>query len=165
VISRRNGASHSSTFSPRVRDLDALPYPEYDDYFGSESQVRPADGRGYVLMETPRGCWWGEKQHCTFCGLNGNSMAYRAKSPARALDEIFTLTARYRTHRVEMVDNILDMGYFRSLLPELERRGVSLDIFYETKANLRKDQVALLRAAGSGRSSPESRASARTCCA
>jgi ribosomal peptide maturation radical SAM protein 1 len=99
-------------------------------------------------METSRGCWWGEKQHCTFCGLNGGSMAYRAKSSARALREIFDLTERYHTHRVEMVDNILDMRYFQDLLPELQRRGVALDIFYETKANLRREQVALLRAAG-----------------
>jgi ribosomal peptide maturation radical SAM protein 1 len=58
------------------------------------------------------------------------------------------LTTRYQTPRVEMVDNILDMRYFQDLLPELARRGLALDIFYETKANLRKDQVALLRAAG-----------------
>jgi ribosomal peptide maturation radical SAM protein 1 len=149
VVSRKDGGSHFTSLDPeRVRDLDALPFPEYDDYFGRESAASSADGPAYVLMETSRGCWWGEKQHCTFCGLNGSSMAFRAKSPARALDEIFTLTERHRTHRVEMVDNILDMGYFKTLLPELKRRGVAFDIFYETKANLRRDQVALLRAAG-----------------
>ena len=26
-----------------------------------------------ILFESARGCWWGEKQHCTFCGLNGSS--------------------------------------------------------------------------------------------
>jgi ribosomal peptide maturation radical SAM protein 1 len=149
VISRRNGESHFIDLYPeRVRDLDSLPYPGYDDYFEQEGETLSAPGSGYVLMETSRGCWWGEKQHCTFCGLNGSSMAYRSKSAPRALDEIFALTTRYHTNRVEMVDNILDMRYFQDLLPEIKRRGVVLDIFYETKANLRKDQVALLRAAG-----------------
>lgn len=149
VISRKDGASDFANLHPeRVRDLDALPYPVYDDYFEQERATLSAPGSGYVLMETSRGCWWGEKQHCTFCGLNGSSMAYRAKSAPRALDEIFALTTRYHTPRVEMVDNILDMRYFQDLLPELKRRGVVLDIFYETKANLRKHQVALLRAAG-----------------
>jgi ribosomal peptide maturation radical SAM protein 1 len=40
------------------------------------------------------------------------------------------------------------MQYFRDLLPELKRRELNLDIFYETKANLRREQVALLREAG-----------------
>jgi ribosomal peptide maturation radical SAM protein 1 len=47
-----------------------------------------------------------------------------------------------------MVDNILDMQYFRDLFPELIKRGIALDIFYETKANLRKEQVELLHEAG-----------------
>jgi ribosomal peptide maturation radical SAM protein 1 len=149
VISRKNGVSHFSDVNPeRVRDLDSLPYPVYDDYFSEESPALPPDGRRFVLMETSRGCWWGEKQHCTFCGLNGSSMAFRAKSAARALDEILALTTRYGSKSVEMVDNILHMDYFESLLPELVRREVRLDLFYETKANLRKDQVELLRAAG-----------------
>jgi ribosomal peptide maturation radical SAM protein 1 len=149
LVSRKDGASYFADLQPeRVRDMDALPHPEYDDYFDGDAPAPAGKGRGYVLMETSRGCWWGEKQHCTFCGLNGGSMAYRAKSSARALEEIFALTARYRTHQVEMVDNIMDMRYFQDLLPELKRRGVELDLFYETKSNLRRDQVALLRAAG-----------------
>jgi ribosomal peptide maturation radical SAM protein 1 len=148
VISRKNGSSYFVDLHPeRVRDLDTLPYPEYDDYF-EQSRTLAAEGSEYVLMETSRGCWWGEKSHCTFCGLNGLSMQYRVKSWQRALDEIIALTTRHHTPRVEMVDNILDMQYFRDLLPELKRCGIVLDIFYETKANLRKEQVALLHEAG-----------------
>lgn len=149
VISRKDGASYFAALHPeRVRDLDTLPYPEYDDYFQWEIRKLAAEGSGHVLMETSRGCWWGEKAHCTFCGLNGLSMQYRVKSWQRALDEIIALTTRHHTPKVEMVDNILDMQYFRDLLPELKRRGIDLDIFYETKANLRKEQVALLHEAG-----------------
>jgi ribosomal peptide maturation radical SAM protein 1 len=149
LISRRDGNTTFSDLHPeRVRDLDTLPYPDYDDYFAQEGQFLSAPGPGYVLMESSRGCWWGEKSHCTFCGLNGSSMQYRSKTAQRALDEIFALTARYHTRRVEMVDNILDMRYFQDLFPELAARGAGLEIFYETKANLRRDQMALLQAAG-----------------
>jgi ribosomal peptide maturation radical SAM protein 1 len=149
LISRRDGNSIFSDLHPeRVHDLDTLPYPDYDDYFEQEGQFLSAPGPGYVLMETSRGCWWGEKQHCTFCGLNGSSMQYRSKTAQRALDEIFALTARYHTRRVEMVDNILDMRYFQDLFPQLAARGAGLEIFYETKANLRRDQMAMLQAAG-----------------
>ena len=46
------------------------------------------------------------------------------------------------------VDNILDMRYFRDLLPQLRDRQLGLTLFYETKANLTKEQVKLLRDAG-----------------
>jgi ribosomal peptide maturation radical SAM protein 1 len=148
VISRRDGASYYTNLHPeRVRDLDSLPYPDYSEFFQQREQLSQPS-TPWVLMETSRGCWWGEKSHCTFCGLNGLSMAYRSKSAARALDEILALTTRYGTPHVEMVDNILDMRYFRDLLPELKRRGIALQMFYETKANLSKEQVRLLRDAG-----------------
>ena len=46
------------------------------------------------------------------------------------------------------VDNILDMRYFRDVLPQLRERQLGLTLFYETKANLTKEQVKLLRDAG-----------------
>ncbi len=44
--------------------------------------------RIFVPYETSRGCWWGQKKHCTFCGLNPLGMNYRAKSPERAVEII-----------------------------------------------------------------------------
>jgi ribosomal peptide maturation radical SAM protein 1 len=151
VISRRDGASFFRSLHPeRVADLDTLPYPDFDDYFEQHARAFPRarHARGRILMESSRGCWWGQKHHCTFCGLNGNAMAFRAKSAERVLDEITALQNRYAAEHVEMVDNILDMAYLSSVLPELKRRGLRLNLFYETKANLRKDQLRLLRDAG-----------------
>lgn len=151
VISRRDGESYASALIPeRVRDLDDLPHPSFDDYFGQRARYSPENpsAPATILMETSRGCWWGAKHHCTFCGLNGLAMAYRRKSPERALAEIMALTDRYQAEHIEMVDNILDFGYFATLLPELAGRDLRLRLFYETKANLSKDQLRLLRAAG-----------------
>ena len=39
-----------------------------------------------LLIETSRGCWWGERNHCTFCGLNGSSMSFDEMAPGRALE-------------------------------------------------------------------------------
>src|SRR6185503_4128728 len=50
--------------APAVSDLDALPYPEYRDFF--EQFQRSKFGRAWqpsVFVETSRGCWWGEKMH------------------------------------------------------------------------------------------------------
>jgi len=150
VISRRDGRSHYTSLIPeRVRDLDELPYPDYDDYFDQRLEIWPDDKRSAgVLMETSRGCWWGEKHHCTFCGLNGTAMAFRSKSAERVLTEIEALSERYQPSFISMVDNILDMQYFRDVLPALRERRLTLQLFYETKANLTKEQLRLLVDAG-----------------
>ena len=126
-----------------VPDMDALPMPDMSDYFQmverNRFQVSPM-----LLMESSRGCWWGAKHHCTFCGLNGQGMAYRSKSANRVLEEMEALTSSHKCHFISMVDNILDMRYFRDLFPALAKRSNTPTLFYETKANLTREQVRLL---------------------
>ncbi len=135
--------------TPPVEDLDKLPVPDYDDYFEQlrASSLKLPEGPT-VLFETSRGCWWGEKLHCTFCGLNGATMAYRSKSAERALGEITYLAGRYPGHNLNAVDNILDMKYFKSLVKLLAEGDYNLGLFYEVKSNLKKDQLKLLHRAG-----------------
>jgi ribosomal peptide maturation radical SAM protein 1 len=105
-----------------------------------------------ALVTRPRAVLWAK--HCTFCGLNGSSMAFRSKSPARILEEVTTLARRYRLLDFDIVDNILDFRYFRNVLPQLRELGYDLRLFYETKSNLQRDQVQLLRNAGVDRIQP-----------
>jgi ribosomal peptide maturation radical SAM protein 1 len=142
------------THPPTVTGLDRLPFPEVSDYFERvrESPAR-AEIRCHVTLETSRGCWWGEKHHCTFCGLNGLTMRFRSKSPERAQREIIELAGRYKPmldagRGISFADNILDMSYFRSVLPALREAGLGTTLFYETKANLTRDQVRLLADSG-----------------
>jgi ribosomal peptide maturation radical SAM protein 1 len=132
-----------------VRDLDALPYPDYDDYFAALDDAGLRDATPVaVVVETSRGCWWGAKHHCTFCGLNGETMAFRSKSPERAYDEIVHLTRHHSVARLGCVDNIVDMKYIDTLFPRLAESGLELDLFYEVKANLRRDQLQKMYAGG-----------------
>jgi ribosomal peptide maturation radical SAM protein 1 len=149
IVWRDGGRTRATGPAPLVTELDALPYPDFDPFLRDKAaspaaaSVTPA-----MLVETGRGCWWGEKSHCTFCGLNGGSMHFRSKSPERAQAELRHLRDRYGTDAFSVVDNILDMGYFKSLLPLLARDGPHLSLFYEVKANLTREQIALLAAAG-----------------
>jgi ribosomal peptide maturation radical SAM protein 1 len=136
-------------WAPVVRDMDALPMPDYDEFFEQwESAHLDERERTTIQFETSRGCWWGERHHCTFCGLNGATMTYRSKSSQRALDELVALTDRYPGHPIGVVDNILDHRYFKEFMPALAARRLDLELFYEVKANLKKAQVRLLRDAG-----------------
>lgn len=130
-----------------IQAMDDVPTPGYDDYFAELDRL-PVGERiePGLLVETSRGCWWGARHHCTFCGLNGTGMGFRSKSAERALGDFAALESRYGLQRFEVVDNILDMKYFQSVLPELE--GRDYNIFYETKANLRREQVEALAKAG-----------------
>lgn len=126
--------------------MEELPYPNFDDYFAQAEMYQLLDHMKVMLpFETSRGCWWGERHHCTFCGLNGMSMKFRHKSSVRAIDELKYLVSRYgnRIRYLAATDNIMPMSYFNDLVPSLGELGI--DVFYETKANLREEQVAALR--------------------
>ncbi len=145
------GIATRETAAPPVErfPVEALPYPDFDDFFAQHA--RTAAARRYlpsVVFETARGCWWGAKHHCTFCGLNGTSMAYRSKSQGRAYDELTWLVDRHGCSDVANGDNILDMAYFQDFLPRLAASRHNLLIFYETKANLKPEHLTALAAAG-----------------
>jgi ribosomal peptide maturation radical SAM protein 1 len=148
TASASNGLAESAA-GERVSDMDSIPVPDFDAFF---EQFRASRAGGAVsptlLVETARGCWWGERAHCTFCGLNGATMAFRSKSPGRVIDEIKALRERYEVHTFSVVDDILDMRYFRSVLPELAAAKLGIDFFWEIKANLTPDHIRLLRDAG-----------------
>src|SRR5262249_24504287 len=71
-ILKQGDSAELTTPSP-VHHMDALPAPNYEAYFETfaasplRREIQPR-----LLIETARGCWWGAKQHCTFCGLNGH---------------------------------------------------------------------------------------------
>lgn len=136
----------------RPVDLDELPTPDFGDYYRAASNVLATNGDSFQLgrmpVETSRGCWWGQKAHCTFCGLNGQTMAFRQKSWRRVVEEIDELGERHGKIPLQFADNILSMSYFKDLLPFWAQQPNPTPKFFEIKANLRRDQVRLLRRAG-----------------
>lgn len=149
VVSRQDGRSVPAADADRIDDLDRLPDPDYDDYFNAlrrsslAASVKPS-----LLIESGRGCWWGMKSHCTFCGLNGSTLAFRAKSAERVYAELERQKQRYGIGSFLAVDNIMSYHYFRTLLPMLKERNPGITLFYEVKANLKREHVELLRDAG-----------------
>jgi ribosomal peptide maturation radical SAM protein 1 len=155
VLGQASGNAANVSNAPTVAHLDDLPMLSYDDYFGQLSQSGlPLRSNVWLMFETARGCWWGEKHHCTFCGLNGQGMPFRSKTASRALDEFSYLTGKYPGFPVTLVDNILDMNYFKDFIPGLAERNPGVEVFYEIKSNLKKEQLRMLRAAGVSRVQP-----------
>ena len=125
--------------------------PDYDDYFElvNELEGQQATGLNRILLyEGSRGCWWGEKHHCTFCGLNAQAMQFRAKTPEQVMSDLDALSSRYNTTRFRMVDNIIDMKYIDKVFGKFAQVHVDFDVFMETKSNLTKQQIRTLAQGG-----------------
>jgi ribosomal peptide maturation radical SAM protein 1 len=130
-------------------EMNSLPYPNFEEYFMALKKWSPACLRSApISLELSRGCWWGKKAQCIFCGLNCKTLNFRRKSPQRAEDEIKALTARYKVDRVILTDSILDMSFFKTLLPALADWGGLEELFLEAKVNLNRDQMLTLKSAG-----------------
>jgi magnesium-protoporphyrin IX monomethyl ester (oxidative) cyclase len=125
-------------------DINELVDFEYEPFLDRYEENFPSRGKPILLYETSRGCWWGERAHCTFCGLNGSTINYRSmrkETAFRIFNDLFHFADR--VSEFQSVDNILPKSYLTDVLPFLDTpKGTSL--FYEVKADLDEDDFRVL---------------------
>lgn len=127
--------------------LERLPL-SYDAYFRRLIRLGLLDKMSpWLPFEGSRGCWYGQKVQCTFCGLH-EIMEFRAWAADAVLEELERLYARYGIGRFYAMDLILPREYLRTLLPEIARREHNWMFFWEIKANMRREELEVLAAAG-----------------
>ena len=152
IVARAQEGLRDGGRAPSVEDLDALPDPDYDAFFSTAAELKMPGLIQSVPVTMPyesaRGCWWGAKRHCTFCGLNGEGMAFRSKSPERVLASIEDLARRHNVYRFEATDSILDPRYIRNLFGPLAEARNDYTFFYEVKASLVQEQLRALARGG-----------------
>jgi len=122
-----------------------LDYRGFIDRF--DTMLGDSGMRKTLIFETSRGCWWGERSHCTFCGLNGASMGYRSMKPELAIDQFNFLFDNYADDcdRFSCVDNILPKNYVAEVFPYIDPPE-NTEIFYEVKADLKASEMEVLSA-------------------
>ena len=146
-------APETADDAPAVRafgeelDINELVELDYEPFVNAYTRSFPGQERPTLFFETSRGCWWGERAHCTFCGLNGSTIGYRAMRPELAIRLIDSLF-RYSGHvsRLDSVDNILPKSYLTDVLPYLDTPP-DMEFFYEVKADLGEDEFRVLEKA------------------
>jgi len=132
-----------------TEDWDRIDPPGYADFLLAfdlhfpDSNIPPV-----LLFQTSRGCWWGEKSLCTFCGLNGPECRFDAMPTRQALVQFEALFRNpSRSHSYAAVDNIMPETYpgdvFGRISPPAGAR-----IQYEVRPSLSKEQIRLLCGAG-----------------
>ena len=130
-------------------DIDTNLMLDYDAFLDSvERHFRGGEVQPILLFETSRGCWWGERQRCTFCGLNGTSLCFKAMTPGNAVKQIQSLF-RYapRCSFIESVDTVLPLDYMGKVMPLLAPPP-GLKIQYEVRATLGVAELEVLCKAG-----------------
>ncbi|MCR4924277.1 MAG: RiPP maturation radical SAM C-methyltransferase [Lachnospiraceae bacterium] len=129
--------------------MDDIPYPDHDDFFlqfkesGMDRYYKPV-----LPMESSRGCWWGCKKKCNFCGLHNSPklLEYRKKKPVRTAEEMLYLSERYNTKEFIFSDCILDMNDIKEFPKLFGDRGYG--IYAEIKSNMSRYDLDCLKQAG-----------------
>lgn len=130
-------------------DLNTQPTPDFHDYFDQyECLELPKYHPKYVLIEASRGCYWGVKRHCVFCGLLGPRPSYNSKKPERLEEEIRELASRHHQARFMFADLIMNFRHFRQTLRCLSDSLIGFSYFCEIKPDLSAEQVFELRRTG-----------------
>jgi ribosomal peptide maturation radical SAM protein 1 len=127
------------------RDINEVVELDYRSFLYSLTSHFPNHEVPPVLFfETSRGCWWGERSHCTFCGLNGLGMNYRAMQPQKAIAYLNSLSAYAdECAYFNCVDNILPRNYPKEVLPFINMPP-PVTLFYEVKADLSEADIQRL---------------------
>ena len=132
---------------PLAHNMENILSPDYDDFFENIKKYDLEENISPILfIEGSRGCWWGQKKPCTFCGLGGESRLYRQKTTEKVVSEIEYYQAKYGINKFCFSDSILSMIHVKELPKALKDKHVRL--FAETKSNLKKNEMKLLADGG-----------------
>lgn len=143
---------------PQFRLQDS-PDPDYSDWFHELSALQAEEQmtvRTTVLpIESSRGCWWGQKQHCVFCGIDDGTLSYRSKSADHVLDMLARMRRRYGPEMpFRFSDYILPHNFMTELLPRLADIEPRYVLHSEIKANQNEERIKAFAAAGFGELQP-----------
>jgi ribosomal peptide maturation radical SAM protein 1 len=132
-------------------EIEDLPLPDYSEFYHQHNQLLSGvaeEIRRLLPYQSSKGCWWGEKHQCSFCGLNGENIGYRYKSAEKVFADLKRLRETYPDNLIAMTDNVLPSKYFESLIPRLEKELPNANLFYEVRPNLSLKKLAALKRAG-----------------
>jgi magnesium-protoporphyrin IX monomethyl ester (oxidative) cyclase len=138
-----------------VVDLETSPPPDFQDYFEqlTASGLPLAPSVTHIRLETSRGCAWGEKRACAFCGLSGASIRHRVKSKERLRREIEALD-RYPSRSILVADNLIDHSALIELMRDDPERTSRFRWFVEASPRLDAETIEAMARGGVRRIQP-----------
>ncbi len=154
VVTNGALADNNAPESVAIRaDLSQALTPDYHDWFQDLHRLA-RDHKVFIEtqglpIESSRGCWWGQKSHCTFCGIDEETLRYRSKSAAQIVNELRELRNRHGENMsFRFADYILPHRFHDQLLPGLAEFKPPLRLEGEIKANQTRERVRRFASAG-----------------
>ncbi len=152
IMWRNHGQVVFNGRAPNLADMNKTPVPDFDEYFYArkEGGYHWWDDAQEVLLpiETARGCWWGVKNHCTFCGLNRAGMEFRSKRVEDVIHQLDELSRRYGILDFNAIDNIIEPEYINKLFGQLSEENSDIRLHYEVRPSLSRSQLKHMRKGG-----------------
>jgi ribosomal peptide maturation radical SAM protein 1 len=152
IMWRDNGRVAYNGRAPNLADMNKTPTPDFDEYFYARKQggyEYHDQAQGVLLpIETARGCWWGVKNHCTFCGLNRAGMEFRSKRVENVIEQLDELSRRYSILDFNAIDNIIEPEYIDKLFGQLSEANTDIRLHYEVRPSLSRVQLKHMRQGG-----------------
>jgi radical SAM superfamily enzyme YgiQ (UPF0313 family) len=139
---RQDGAACRTERRKRIRDIDAIPVPDWnqipiDNYMSRGLGHGIANLRSMPLMAT-RGCPY----QCTFCSSPMMwTTRWVARTPAMVVDEMEFYIERYQAKNFDLYDltAIIKKDWIMAFAQEILRRG--LDIEYQLPSGTRSEAI------------------------
>lgn len=147
VLSRQS-PSQKKIIGRVTKNIEILPIPDFHDFFSTYEKLF-SNKHAPFLLEGSRGCWWGEKKPCTFCGLNGHLKGYREKNTEQLVKEIEYLVQEHPSAEIcILTDNILSRKQIKELPAALSQRKIKLKFSAEIKSNITEEDIRSLAKIG-----------------
>jgi magnesium-protoporphyrin IX monomethyl ester (oxidative) cyclase len=152
VITRDNCTLPQVRFGVgRDRDINDYVPLDYDGFAtamrDAEDMVAEGKLEPTLFFETSRGCWWGARSHCTFCGLNDETIGFRQMEPDLAVSQfewLFSFHPQFKHYMC--TDYILPRNYPAEVFPRIDAPD-DASVFYEIKLPLSETYMQTLATA------------------
>lgn len=145
---RRDGEI-ACTAGKRLVEVESLPTPNFDDFAPQRARFHLLDGLAPTYpIEGSRGCWWGVRHHCVFCGLNATGIGYRAKSTQRILRDIAHIVDGHGVRRLQFTDSIMSTKVIEEVCDELISTGANLSLWGSVKSNMSRRAMKKVKRSG-----------------
>ncbi len=139
--------SKATCHAPLTQDLDAIPYPAWDQLPMEKYNDPFCKGRSITILST-RGCPFS----CCFCTIApyAGKRAYRRRNPATVCDEIDALIHRYHPDEIYFDDDTITVNrnHILALCEEIRRRGWGIPFSCMGNATVERDVLEAMAAAG-----------------
>ena len=144
IFCKNSGLPESSVgFQNDINEVDTL---DYDDYFLSIDTLGLNNAVNPVLpFETSRGCYWAEKQCCTFCAVNGSRKQFvtmHRDVANKQLQHLSNYASRCKGLRA--IDSVIPPEFIEE---DFKKFGFE-NIYYQVRPDLSRTEIKQMSSHG-----------------